>query len=182
MEQRKSIKKRMQIVLSVPSLWLQVLAKIKAFKICSDSSSVDPLLLEFRLTLSSAKAAADLNKERIRTSCHSGVRGNGSETMLLQPPVEIKGHSSSDIADSASVEMKGNSFSDGDDSSSYESDFHDSEAEADNELEEDPGSMFDAEPGAELVEPESSEAESDASTRIEIIEETHLSRWEGNLI
>ncbi|GKG63757.1 hypothetical protein Tco_0645150, partial [Tanacetum coccineum] len=73
-------------------------------------------------------------------------------------PVEMMGHASSDSAPSTPVEMMGHSSSDGDDSSSYESDFHDSEA--DNEL------MFDAEPGAELVEPESSEAESDASTRI----------------
>ncbi|GKB02630.1 meiotic recombination protein SPO11-1 isoform X2 [Tanacetum coccineum] len=95
------------------------------------------------------------------------MMGHSSGDSAPSAPVEMKGHSSSDIADSASIEMKGNSFSDGDDSSSYESDFHDSEA--DNELEEDPGSMFDAEPGAELVEPELSEAESDVSTRIEII-------------
>ncbi|GKB67651.1 hypothetical protein Tco_0929063, partial [Tanacetum coccineum] len=106
------------------------------------------------------------------------MKGHSSDDSAPSAPVEMKGHSSSDIADSASVEMKGNSFSDGDDSSSYESDFHDSEAEADNELEEDPGSMFDAEPGAELVEPESSEAESDASTRIEIIW-NNLSTLEG---
>ncbi|GJQ89455.1 hypothetical protein Tco_0000594 [Tanacetum coccineum] len=115
------------------------------------------------------------------------MKGLSSSDSDPSTPVEMKGHSSSDIADSASIEMKGNSFSDGDDSaynemkgnfssdgddsSSYESDFHDSEA--DNEFEEDSGSMFVAEPGGELVEPES-EDESDASTRIETIQNNLL--------
>ncbi|GKE47544.1 hypothetical protein Tco_1478802, partial [Tanacetum coccineum] len=129
---------------------------------------------------SSAKAAADFEQGAdSEPSCHIGVRGMDSEPTFVETtghcssdsapstPVEMMGHASSDSAPSTPVEMMGHASSDSAPSTPVEMMGHASSDSAPSAT--DPGSMFDAEPGAELVEPESSEAESDASTRIEII-------------